>query len=157
MKAAKLAAVRSLLDQTRSLERRVRDAAEEYLQDLGISAGSRLLLRFLSDEGPTTVPSIARARGVSRQHIQTVVDGLRLRDLVERIENPAHKRSKLIRLSPLGELLLAEVDRREESVWLGLNLNVRRRELDAATDTIGQLRARLESKAWRKAVRGARS
>jgi DNA-binding MarR family transcriptional regulator len=53
--------------------------------------------------GPQTVPQIARARPVSRQRIQKLADEMAEQGLVEFIDNPAHKRSKLVRLTRKGE------------------------------------------------------
>jgi len=57
-----------------------------------LSAARRGVLRSLARLGPQTVPQMAGARPVSRQHIQTIVNALAADGLVETIDNPAHKR-----------------------------------------------------------------
>ena len=64
--------------------------------------GSWGLLHTLVEEGPMTVPDIARSRPVSRQHIQRLADEAVAEGLVEFIDNPAHKRSKLARITKKG-------------------------------------------------------
>jgi len=60
------------------------------------------VLRTLMKEGPQTVPEMARSRPVSRQHCQTICNALEAQGLVEFIDNPKHKRSKLVRLTRKG-------------------------------------------------------
>ncbi len=60
------------------------------------------LLRLIQDQGPLPIPELARLRGVSRQRIQRLVDEyLSLGDL-KLLENPSHKRSKLVALTDQG-------------------------------------------------------
>jgi DNA-binding MarR family transcriptional regulator len=60
------------------------------------------VLRTLVKEGPHTVPEMARARPVSRQHCQTICNALEAQGLVEFIDNPRHKKSKLVRVTRKG-------------------------------------------------------
>jgi DNA-binding MarR family transcriptional regulator len=59
-------------------------------------------LRSLARLGPLTVPQIAQMRPTSRQRMQRLADELAAEGLVEFIENPKHRRSKLVRLTPEG-------------------------------------------------------
>ncbi len=61
------------------------------------------MLRTLAVEGAMTVPQIARTRPVARQRIQRLADDAAKQGLVEFVDNPAHKRSKLVRLTPEGQ------------------------------------------------------
>nr|MBA3895819.1 MarR family transcriptional regulator [Sphingomonadaceae bacterium] len=49
------------------------------------------------------VPEIARMRPVSRQRMQRLADELAAEGLVTFIDNPKHRRSKLVRLTPEGD------------------------------------------------------
>ncbi len=53
--------------------------------------------------GPLTVPQIAEMRPTSRQRMQRLADELAAEGLVEFFDNPKHRRSKLVRLTPKGE------------------------------------------------------
>lgn len=64
----------------------------------------------LKNEGPRTVPEIARLRPVARQHIQRLANEMAEAGLVEFIDNPAHRRSKLLRLTVKGEAVFQELD-----------------------------------------------
>jgi DNA-binding MarR family transcriptional regulator len=59
-------------------------------------------MRSLAVLGPLTVPQIAEMRPTSRQRMQRLADELEGQGLVEFIENPKHRRSKLVRLTRKG-------------------------------------------------------
>ena len=60
-------------------------------------------MRSLALLGPLTVPRIAQMRPTSRQRMQRLADELVAEGLVEFIDNPRHRRSKLVRLTPKGD------------------------------------------------------
>jgi DNA-binding MarR family transcriptional regulator len=60
------------------------------------------VLRTLVKDGPQTVPELARTRPVSRQHCQMIVKGLVEQGLAEFVDNPRHKKSKLVRATRRG-------------------------------------------------------
>jgi DNA-binding MarR family transcriptional regulator len=60
-------------------------------------------LRSLAVIGPLTVPQIAAMRPTSRQRMQRLADELAAGGLVQFIDNPRHRRSKLVRLTRKGE------------------------------------------------------
>ena len=60
-------------------------------------------LRSLAMLGPLTVPQIAAMRPTSRQRMQRLADELAAAGVVEFIDNPKHRRSKLVRLTRKGE------------------------------------------------------
>ena len=65
-------------------------------------AGTFGFLRSLALLGPLTVPEIAKMRPTSRQRMQRLADELAADGLVEFIDNPKHRRSKLVRLTREG-------------------------------------------------------
>lgn len=69
----------------------------------GWGAGAYGFLRSLALLGPLTVPAIARMRPTSRQRMQRLANELAAEGLVEFIDNPKHRRSKLVRLTPKGD------------------------------------------------------
>src|SRR5262249_26714267 len=84
-----LAALQSVGDETRKLFHRLKAVAETVHGQGETSAGRRGILLDLARHGAHTVPQLARARPVSRQHIQTLVNALRTDRYVELIDNPA--------------------------------------------------------------------
>ncbi len=67
-------------------------------------------MRSLALLGPLTVPHIAQMRPTSRQRMQRLADELAAEGLVKFIDNPKHRRSKLVRLTPKGEARYREMN-----------------------------------------------
>jgi DNA-binding MarR family transcriptional regulator len=84
-------------------------AAERILAGHGITPGQHGLLTDLTRMGPTTVPRLAAARPVARQYIQTLCNALADEGLVAFRDNPRHRRSRLVTLTPAGKALLTTV------------------------------------------------
>jgi DNA-binding MarR family transcriptional regulator len=108
------------------------------------SAGKRAILRDLARLGPQTVPQMARARPVTRQFIQKLVNELTEQGLVEFTENSAHKRSHLVQLTTKGRAQLEAMLRREAELLEGKQIPVSKAELVQANQTLRQLRQWLE-------------
>lgn len=118
--------------------------ADHLVEDLGLTASSRAVLEFLSDNGPATVPAIALAKSVRRQSIQQLVDRLRSQSLVTLEDNPAHLRSKLVRLSSEGKRIFAIIRTREGKLLEEMVAPLDGDALRAAIKTLRQVRASLE-------------
>jgi DNA-binding MarR family transcriptional regulator len=99
---------------------------------------------------------MARARTVSRQHIQTLVNEL-LRDrLVELAPNPAHQRSPLVRLTPKGKALFEVMLRRESALFARIGAAVPENDLRCAAAVLDAVRRQLESTQPRRRLLAAR-
>ena len=118
-----------------------------------LTAGRRGILRGLDRLGPQTVPQMARARPVSRQYIQMLVNELEAEGLVDLYDNPAHRRSRLVRLSSTGRDTLAEMYRREAELYTALDLTVSENELRDAAGTLRRVREALLAAQLRR-IRG---
>src|SRR4051812_20304648 len=94
--------IEALLDEVRLLFHRAAEVASELHGAEQVSVGMRAVLEVVHRAGPLSVPDVARRRHVSRQHVQTLVNALLARELVTAEENPAHRRSPLISLTPAG-------------------------------------------------------
>jgi DNA-binding MarR family transcriptional regulator len=68
------------------------------------------------ESGPLTVPQVARAWWLSRQSVQRVADVLVAEELARYEDNPGHRRSRLLRITPQGLSGLREI-RRAQRVW----------------------------------------
>jgi DNA-binding MarR family transcriptional regulator len=82
-------------------------------------------MRSLALLGPLTVPQIAQMRPTSRQRMQRLADELGAEGLVEFIDNPKHRRSKLVQLTPKGITRYRELNARflEIASTLGVGLS----------------------------------
>jgi DNA-binding MarR family transcriptional regulator len=69
-------------------------------------------LRSIALLGPLTVPQIAQMRPTSRQRMQRLADELAAEGLVKFIDNPKHRRSKLVQLTRKGDARYSELNAR---------------------------------------------
>ena len=106
-------------------------------------AGVYGLLRSLMEGGPQTVPQIARARPVARQHIQMMANELVAQGLVEFIDNPAHKRSRLLRITPEGERLYTMLSARMAKLAERLAADMEIDDLHTTVETLRALKRKL--------------
>lgn len=135
-----------LLDQARLLWHVMVQVAERLHQGEPVTLGMRAVLEFLTRNGPATVPQIARSRGVTRQHIQALVNDLLELRLVSLDANPAHRRSALVRLTADGQKAAERMRRRERQYLEGLDLKARPEELRRASATLSAVREALEGR-----------
>lgn len=122
--------------------------------DRGVTAGMRAVMEQLALSGPQTVPEMARARAVSRQHIQVLVNSLLERGIVENRPNPAHRRSLKIALTPAGDRLFDEMQA-DEVAWLDrLAGGLSSRQIEAAHRALAALDQTVSSARNDLATRG---
>lgn len=84
------------------------------------AAGGQTLARWLTLEmvavQPATVAQVAHKLGLTRQSIQRIADLLEDDGLTEYADNPAHKTSRLVRLTPHGRQVLRRIQT-EQRTW----------------------------------------
>jgi DNA-binding MarR family transcriptional regulator len=104
------------------------------------------MLRSLKLEGSQTVPQIARSRPVSRQHIQKLANEMIADGVIELVDNPVHQRSKLLRLTPKGEVAFQEITERiaQEAERFAQDIDIDAAELEIAVKVLRQLREKLK-------------
>ncbi len=152
----KVKAMYEVINETRVLFHRAGAAVTQLHGDNDPKPGGRGVLESLAEGGPQTVPQLARARPVSRQHLQTHVNALLDEGLVVLDPNPAHKRSPLVSITHAGEKTLKDMARRERAGIRRLDLEVSNQELQFAADVMRRVRTALESASWNRAVERAR-
>jgi DNA-binding MarR family transcriptional regulator len=81
---------------------RIRTAGQKYGLVSKSGSGTLGFLRTIATAGAITVPDLARMRPTSRQRMQQLADELAAEGLIEFIDNPLHKKSKLMRLTRKG-------------------------------------------------------
>jgi DNA-binding MarR family transcriptional regulator len=97
------------------------------------------LMRSLALLGPLTVPQIAQMRPTSRQRMQRLADELAAEKVVEFVDNPKHRRSKLVRLTALGEARYAELNAGLLANASALGPALTEAEVRQATEIVRQL------------------
>jgi DNA-binding MarR family transcriptional regulator len=104
------------------------------------SGGGTLgFLRTVAIAGAITVPDLARMRPTSRQRMQQLADELAAEGLIEFIDNPQHKKSKLMRLTRKGQARYRLMLKQLHQIGAQVAQGVDEAELRRATALIHEL------------------
>jgi len=118
---------------------RIRAVGQKSGLIAGWGGGTFGFVRSLALLGPLTVPQIARMRPTSRQRMQRLADELAAEGIVEFIDNPKHRRSKLLRLTPKGDTRYREMNARLLSIASTLGAAVSEPDVRNTTEVVRQL------------------
>ncbi len=149
MRKSHPSAIYQLIWQTRRLFQRLRSTSDELLEGSGINASQRAVLEFLYQKQPQTVPQMAREKSVSRQHIQIIVNDLLALELIESVDNPAHKRSPLMQLTSKGCGLFESIQKKEAAILKKMEKQFSQKELITASNTLKSFDDYLASGDWK--------
>ncbi len=101
------------------------------------------VLRLLKINGPQTVPQLARYRYVPRQSVQKLANEMLADGVIELVNNPAHKKSKLLRLTPEGDIVFQEMSDRIAKLAETLAKQQDATQLQNAADVVKKLHEQL--------------
>ncbi len=135
--------------ETMGLYFRLRDAGKQSGLVTPGGGGIWGFLHSLAVDGAQTVPQLARARPVSRQHIQQIANEAEADGLIEFVENPAHKKSKLVSLTDGGRALHQKMTAEFAQVAGKLAEGMSTQDLEVTGRTLNQLRSKLAGGALR--------
>jgi DNA-binding MarR family transcriptional regulator len=96
-------------------------------------------MRSLALLGPLTVPRIARMRPTSRQRMQRLADELAAEGLVKFIDNPKHRRSKLVQLTRKGDARYREMNARFLVIASTMGVALGEADIRKTTEVVRQL------------------
>jgi DNA-binding MarR family transcriptional regulator len=96
-------------------------------------------MRSLALLGPLTVPQIAQMRPTSRQRMQRLADELAAEGLVRFIDNPKHRRSMLVQLTPNGAARYGELNARFLSIASTMAVALSERDIRKTTEIVRHL------------------
>jgi DNA-binding MarR family transcriptional regulator len=105
----------------------------------GWGGGAFGFMRSLALLGPLTVPQIAQMRPTSRQRMQRLANELAAEGLVEFIDNPKHRRSKLVRLTPKGDVRYGELNARLLSIASTMGIAVSEADIRKTIEIVRQM------------------
>jgi DNA-binding MarR family transcriptional regulator len=106
-------------------------------------------MRSLALIGPLTVPQIAQMRPTSRQRMQRLADELEAEGLVEFIDNPKHRRSKLVRLTRRGDARYRELRTRFLAIASTMGVGLSERGIRRTTEIVRQLSSDVKARSER--------
>ncbi|MCB9594062.1 MAG: MarR family transcriptional regulator [Sandaracinaceae bacterium] len=150
-KATSESDLRAIVDECIVLADRLVWLAEHIHGEEGRGAARRGILRGLARFGAQTVPEMARARGVTRQSLQPVVDRLERDGLIERRDNPRHRRSPRFDVSDAGRALVERMDDNDTRVLRAVGRGLSASDLACTSKTLRAVRERFEVR-WRTAL-----
>src|SRR5262245_34885913 len=96
-------------------------------------------IRSLALLGPLTVPQIAQMRPTSRQRMQRLADERAAEGLVEFIDNPRHRRSKLVRLTRKGNARYRELSARFLAIASTMGADLSEADIRTTTEIVRRL------------------
>jgi DNA-binding MarR family transcriptional regulator len=122
----------ALLGQVIGLTRRFTTAGEALAKPAGQTLARWLVLETIQDR-PATVAQIARTLLLARQGVQRLADVL-VRDALAAYEdNPAHRRAKLLRITPAGRTALRAIQTAQAAWADALGAKIGEEELRKAS------------------------
>lgn len=111
-------------------------------QPIGLTSSRWQVMGSLK-HNKASVSDIARYMGLQRQSIQRTIDLLRREGLVELIDNPKHRRSKLVALTPSGWKTIGEADNIRDDWIKRSTVGISTSELESAYTFLRRVRKRL--------------
>jgi DNA-binding MarR family transcriptional regulator len=128
----------ALLGQVIGLTRRFTAAGEALAKPTGQTLARWLVLETVQDR-PATVAQIARTLHLARQGVQRLSDLLVRDGLAAYEDNPAHRRAKLLRLTPQGRRALRTIQTAQAAWADSLGAKIGEEELRQASILLGRV------------------
>ena len=151
--SSKSEAVADLMLEVAQFFFRIRAVGQKTGLITGWGGGAFGFMRSLALLGPLTVPQIAEMRPTSRQRMQRLADELAAEGLVEFVDNPKHRRSKLVQLKPKGEARYREWNVRFLAIGSTMGVDLSEADIRRTTEIVRRLsdevKAQSEEMAWK--------
>ena len=122
----------TLLGQVIGLTRRFTTSGEALARPAGQTLARWLVLETIQDR-PATVAQIARSLVLARQGVQRLADVLVRDGLATYETNPAHRRAKLLRITPTGRTALRSIQTAQAAWADALGARIGEEELRQAS------------------------
>jgi DNA-binding MarR family transcriptional regulator len=135
----KAAAVAELMLEVAQCFFRIRAVGQKTGFITSWGGGAFGFIRSLALFGPLTVPQIAKMRPTSRQRMQRLADELAAEGLVEFIDNPRHRRSKLVRLTSKGNARYRELNARFLAIASTMGVALREADIRKTIEIVRHL------------------
>jgi DNA-binding MarR family transcriptional regulator len=120
-------------------------AGDRLTRPVGLSSARWQVLGVV-EHGPSTVAHVARTMGRTRQSVQQTADALARDGLVEFIDNPQHRRAKLMVMTADGRAALAHTARAQARWANAIAADASVDDIDGATRVLRDIARRLEER-----------
>lgn len=141
----KTSSLYALIWLSRPLMQAAESLVEANLQGTGLTVRQRAVLEILLAQGPLSVPDLARALHIQRQYVQVMVNETQAEGLTGHAENPRHRRSRLITLTPHGESRITAIRDAEMTRVTRMAEGFEAGELAVATSVAERLLAAMQA------------
>ena len=133
----------SLLLEVFRLNGALLEAGDELTKPVGLTS-ARWLVMGVVEHGPVPVANVARIMGLSRQTVQQTANGLERDGFIEFVDNPHHRRAKLMQMTEKGRKALEYVSQ-QQAVWANrVGGKHPQEDLERALEVLKGLRGSLE-------------
>lgn len=105
----------------------------------GVMGGVGIIMD-IHDSGPKSMPQLLEDRAYTRQHLHDLVTRLEAEGMVEYLDNPKHKRSKLIAATDKGVTHMLERRKIVMDTVIPLSAELTEAEIDSAMKVLRNLR-----------------
>lgn len=113
---------------------------DELTKEFGITSSRwKILGAIATGGGALTVPQIARAMGQSRQAVQRLVDIMIKDGFLVLVDNPNHKRAKLISMTTLAQEVYQHLYDKQIPWAESCSRKISKKDLDTALKVIQQV------------------
>ncbi len=143
--SVKLKSLYAVIQQIRPAFRHISKTVEKTSNDYDLTIGTRAVLEKLIIQGPQTVPELAKALNVERQYVQRSVNDLLDKKRVEKRQNPTHKRSSIIAITPEGQSKFEALHSQEYEILQNTAEKLSIKEIDNALRVLQLLSETFES------------
>jgi DNA-binding MarR family transcriptional regulator len=133
-----------LILETFQFNGRLLAAGDRLAKPTGLTSARWQVLGAIEKQ-PRTVAQIGRKMGLARQNVQRLADVLEKGGIVEYVDNPDHKRAKLVSLTKRGQGAMRKLSQSQE-LWANETTSgVSAAEIQGAIAVMKKLRSHLEA------------
>lgn len=118
--------------------------AERIARSAGLTSARWQILGLVARE-PAPVAHVARLVGLSRQSVQQIADAMEAEGLVVYLDNPHHRRARLVHPTPKARAALARLRPREVDFANAMGRRHSREALEVAVTLLRQARQDIEA------------
>lgn len=118
------------------------ESGDGLTRPVGLTS-SRWQVLGVVDHAPASVAQVARDIGLTRQGVQRTANLLAEEGLIEYVENPDHRRSKLMKMTDKGREALEYIAKRQAEWANRISEGQSLEDLKVTAETLRSLRAKL--------------
>ena len=113
---------------------------DKMTKEYGLTASRWKILGAIQlSDTQLTVPEIGRQMGQTRQAVQRLVDVMTKDGLLQQVENPNHKRAKLVQLTQKSQNVYQQLDDKQITWADNLSAEIKKSDLETTLKVLKQI------------------